>query len=243
MKQFKLQKLLTRKTTLLFAILAISFSVQAQVTIGAGEVPHQDALLDLKENEAGTSTKGMLLPRVALTATNKTLPLNTVNEDDHSTLNGMIVYNTTDNTGQTGPNLVYPGLYMNDGLRWVRMVPQNTIFFYAPAIVVPTDPGDALFTTHASIYSYDDGLDTYEINLYEVYRTQFGMTDTESSTQSPGAGRLPIVDMTELGYFVTYFDKVVFTGVEIDDNGKLKYKTTGAAPGPSTFMNVIFRIK
>lgn len=251
MKQFTLQKLLTRKVTLIFAILAVTLSTQAQVTIGAGEAPHQDALLDLKENIQGTSSKGMVLPRVSLEATNKTLPLNAANEDDHSTLSGMIVYNTTDKAGQTGAYLVYPGLYMNDGTRWVRMVPQNTIFFYAPSIVVPTDPGDALFTSHSTIYSYD-GVDTYKINLYEVYRTQFGMTDPTSSAQSPNAGRLPVMDMVELGYFVTYFDKSVFisgdanpdNNLKISDDGVLTYKLQpGFTLTEATFMNVVFRIK
>ncbi len=42
--------------------------IDAQVTIGSGNPPNTNALLDLKESGT-TSTKGLLMPRVALIST------------------------------------------------------------------------------------------------------------------------------------------------------------------------------
>jgi hypothetical protein len=97
---------------LLMALLfGITIATHAQVTIGSGIAPDPDALLDLKENSAGTATKGLLLPRVALNATDDEFPLSV-----H--VKGMVVYNTTPNG--TGATAVTEGFYYNDGTRWVK---------------------------------------------------------------------------------------------------------------------------
>ncbi|MDR1503362.1 MAG: hypothetical protein LBT43_13020 [Prevotella sp.] len=80
----------------------------SQVTIGSGIEPNDDALLDLKENEQGKSTKGLSLPKVNLKSTNDSEPLTMHVE-------GMLVYNMTD------INDVTPGVYYNDGNKWQRM--------------------------------------------------------------------------------------------------------------------------
>ncbi|HEY1195176.1 hypothetical protein [Flavobacterium sp.] len=72
--------------------------------------PNKNAALDLN-NTNGTNTKGLLLPKVALTATDSALPMST-----HTA--GMKVYNTA--TAGTGINAVTPGEYCNDGTQWVR---------------------------------------------------------------------------------------------------------------------------
>ncbi|GAB6010256.1 hypothetical protein [Dysgonomonas reticulitermitis] len=99
------------KTVLFLAIFGFTQAAWSQVTIGSGVPPHDDALLDLKENNAGTATKGLLLPRVALQVANGMSPLST-----H--VKGMIVYNTTPNG--TGANAVTEGFYYNDGTQWVK---------------------------------------------------------------------------------------------------------------------------
>ncbi len=102
------------KCYLLVLMFLSPFCANAQVTIGSGEEPHTDALLDLKQNEDGTSTKGMLLPRVSLTSTASEEPLS-------AHVAGMTVYNTATN------NDVTPGIYHNDGTKWVRAsLPKGT---------------------------------------------------------------------------------------------------------------------
>ncbi|MDP2687674.1 MAG: hypothetical protein Q8O62_10665 [Aequorivita sp.] len=85
-----------------------SFNLFAQVGIGTTN-PNPNALLDL---DASTTPGGLLLPRVALTATNSFSPL-TMN------VAGMAVYNTA--TAGVSPNNVTPGYYYNDGAKWVRI--------------------------------------------------------------------------------------------------------------------------
>lgn len=93
-------------------------SMQAQVTIGSNEAPNDNALLDLKNVAGGNgSTKGLLLPRVALTGTNQATPLT-------AHVAGMTVYNTA--TEGTAPNNVTPGYYYNDGTKWVRLLTSIT---------------------------------------------------------------------------------------------------------------------
>jgi len=74
----------------------------AQVGIGTTS-PNADAELDIT-----STTRGLLLPRVALTNTTNPNPLST-------DVAGMTVYNTA-STGD-----VTPGFYYNDGAVWVRL--------------------------------------------------------------------------------------------------------------------------
>lgn len=112
----------------LFSILILlisSISSFAQVTIGAGVEPDDNALLDLKENNAGTSTKGLLLPRVALISTDNFRPLT-------AHVAGMLVYNFA-TTGD-----VTPGFYINDGSKWVRTGGSSNISSIEPWFIKGT---------------------------------------------------------------------------------------------------------
>ncbi|SFD37058.1 Chaperone of endosialidase [Flavobacterium phragmitis] len=72
--------------------------------------PNKDAVLDLNRTD-GTSAKGLLLPKVELTALNSALPMT-------ANVAGMHVWNTATTTGI---NAVTPGEYYNDGAKWVRV--------------------------------------------------------------------------------------------------------------------------
>lgn len=67
-------------------ILVQSIGMQAQVTIGAGVPPHDGAALDLISND----NRGLLLPRLSLTAASLWSPL------EGTPIEGMVVYNTND---------------------------------------------------------------------------------------------------------------------------------------------------
>ena len=96
--------------TLAIAALFFALPVSAQVTIGSEQAPEKNALLDLRENTTDSlSSKGLLLPRVELSSTTAATPL-----DAH--VKGMFVYNTAT------ANDVLPGIYYNDGARWVREI-------------------------------------------------------------------------------------------------------------------------
>lgn len=113
-----------RKTTLTFTILMLScllLNIDAQVTIGSSVRPAPGALLDLKENKEGASTKGLLLPRVNLTQVNQLYPMfendpsytnaTTKDEEDKKHV-GLLVYNTSIIED------FYPGMHVWDGAKW-----------------------------------------------------------------------------------------------------------------------------
>lgn len=219
-----------KKRLFLLALIIISVSqLQAQVTIGSGGSPHSDALLELKENDSGTSSKGLLLPRVSLMSTYLPDPLS-------GHVEGMTVYN------QATQNDVTPGYYYNDGMQWLRLATgegtgsSSPKFFYMPSIVLPTNTDDQ---------GYDNQTETFSIDLYNNYAEQFGLSNSATSVQNPASyTTLPLVDIGSLNYFVTYYDNTVFQSVSLSDTGILTYKLVpGHIITEKTFMNIIFQEK
>ena len=96
------------KKIFLTMALAIGLMASAQVKIGANPtIINAASLLEL-ENSSGTK-QGLLLPRVALVSTL------TPTLDGGLNVEGMTVYNTA-TAGD-----VTPGLYTNDGSKWVKV--------------------------------------------------------------------------------------------------------------------------
>lgn len=108
---------------LLCAVLfLICVPVKAQVTIGSNHTPRSGSLLDLKQNENlnSNSTKGLLMPRVALEDVVKMGPC--VKSDlaqpaDKQAHIGLVVYNITDSISVG----LCPGLYVWTGEEWNRL--------------------------------------------------------------------------------------------------------------------------
>lgn len=80
--------------------------------------------------EIESSNKGLLLPRLTLTATDNAAPL-TVH------VAGMTVYNTA--TNGTGVTAVTPGYYYNNGVKWVKI---------ADSADIKTEPWRVVATTN-----------------------------------------------------------------------------------------------
>jgi hypothetical protein len=94
---------------LVILICSITFTAIGQVSISTdNSTPDPSAMLDVK-----SSTKGILAPRVALTATNVATPVS-------SPAIGLQVYNTA--TAGTSPYNVKPGIYSWDGAQWVAVI-------------------------------------------------------------------------------------------------------------------------
>jgi len=107
-----MKKKLNYTLRLSIILLFINTSLFAQVGIG-NTSPNVNSLLEIGN---GTDTKGVLLPRVSIIATNNPSPL-------AADVAGMIVYNT--NTNGSGTTAVTPGFYYNDGTDWVRLANNN----------------------------------------------------------------------------------------------------------------------
>ena len=95
---------------LLFLIGLGAAGVKAQVRIGGNAAPNASAVLDLNADDTNSGTKGLALPRVALTSNQMLLPGVTAN------LTGMLVYNTS--TTGVGVNTI--GIYFWNGATWVK---------------------------------------------------------------------------------------------------------------------------
>lgn len=117
-----------------------------------------------------------------------------------------------------------------------RTLPQ---FLYLPSIVMPTAP-EAI--TPLDYATYNSGTEVYSVDLYKVYERQYGML-YQHATKSPGAGSLPtLVGNSKFAYFVTYFDKTVFTNVAVTNAGILSYKVnTTTLKSARTYMNVVLK--
>ncbi len=186
-------------------------SLRAQVTIGSNDAPQRDAVLDLRSNDL----KGLLLPRLALVATNNNSPLN-----NH--VQGMVVYNTV--YSGSGSTAVTPGYYYNDGQKWNRITPNAPNFFYSPSIPIPIST-----------------VTTGSIDLYTNYTSQFS---APLSKNPSAAASIPVYANTDLSYYVTWYDQNIFDTVTITDAGVLNYNVrTGADTSTPTYMNVVFVVK
>jgi hypothetical protein len=119
-------------TVLFLTVMLFSSVVKAQVTIGSLVKPNPNALLDLKENPAdSTSTKGLILPRVKLQSTDDPFPL-------QAHVKGMFVYNTEPNG--SGATAVTEGIYYNNGAKWIVVTNGSTTGFWNLSGNKGTDP-------------------------------------------------------------------------------------------------------
>ncbi|PWS30560.1 hypothetical protein [Pedobacter paludis] len=132
----------------------------------------------------------------------------------------------------------------NGVLKTIATVTPTPQFFYAPSTVMPT-----VNTNLPANITYNSG--TFTVDLYAIYNYQYSMTgniagSTRSAIKSPTSTTLPIKAVTELEYFITYFDNSVFdpTSITLSDAGILTYKILPAAVvSEKTFMNIVFKVK
>lgn len=146
---------------------------------------------------------------------------------------------TTENIGSK-KGFYYYDHDNNDKNDWQRIIRKAQ--FYMPSIVTPTTQGD------------------HSINLYEEYLKQYAHENvsnvdkddksiiTSSSNRpiasSVGASPLKIYKKDDLDYFVVYYDKNVFTDLNITPEGVLTYEVTAEGAkniSAQTFMNIVLQ--
>jgi hypothetical protein len=95
------------KKTILILSVFVALNAQAQSNIGINTAnPDASAILDITH-----TTRGLLIPRIVLTATNVAAPIVTP-------ATSLLVYNTNTTVGVNG---VTPGYYYWDGLQWASL--------------------------------------------------------------------------------------------------------------------------
>ena len=188
------------KKLLLLAGLFASMStltIKAQITIGALQPPDSSALLDL--TQGATTTKGLLLPRVALVNINDAAPLK-----DH--VQGMYVYNLTVDQA----NGLFEGTYFNNGTQWVRVQnDQSNPWVSVETGNAATDPGEQIYR------SGQIGVGTSTIDssaMMEVSSNQAGVLIPRLSARqrdgilNPANGLLIFNTTTNC---INYYDKTI----------------------------------
>jgi hypothetical protein len=201
--------------TLVAATLFIITPLKAQVTIGSQDAPDTNALLDLKQNTDGSSSKGFLLPRVALTGTANAAPLS-------GHVKGMFVYNTDSVADVT------PGVYYNNGTKWVKSGDDKKEWFYMPSfnLAIPSTGTNLTF------------------DLYGEYQKQFTQSGNAAfvSSNTSATEAVKVYDPDQLEYYVTSYPACL-TIHSISATGVMSYDVTSTNVPEGSFINVIFVVK
>ncbi|TDQ76048.1 hypothetical protein, partial [Sphingobacterium yanglingense] len=109
-------------------------------------------------------------------------------------------------------------------------------FFYMPSVMVPTAESQA---TQEGV-TYNNTSRTGTINLYTIYKKQFGSPVMSSA----GASSLPVLPASELGFHVTYATEGVFTIKSITAEGLMTYEVSSTANiNVGSFINIVFSVK
>lgn len=166
-----------------------SMIIDNNENVGIGtHTPNANAKLEIS-----ASNKGLLLPRVTLTATNNVSPLT-------AHVAGMEVYNTATNTTSNG-NEVFPGRYINDGTQWIRQMTVNDRRIIAGANSadnIPTPIAVAVGTTTDGVVDLFATTFTLDKPSYVDFRGNIStsFTDSAGSPIVDGRTRLAIAYWT-----------------------------------------------
>src|SRR5690554_3241164 len=146
-------KKITRNIATLMVLTLAGTVAKAQVVEQkVGDNPliiNENAVLDIE-----STNKGLLLPRLELTATDSFAPLT-------AHVEGITVYNTA--TAGAGETAVTPGYYYNDGTKWVRIVNSTDI---------KTEPWFVQNTSNEATANTDD--------IYQQGKVAVGFTDADA---------------------------------------------------------------
>ncbi len=215
-------------------MLSSAFISRAQMKIGG--VPgaaNPSAYLQLGDSTG--ATKGFLMPRIALTATNTAAPLS-------AHVAGMLIYNTA--TAGTGIYSVSPGIYYNDGTRWVGMpyVSGSASSSVAGSYVSYSDSNTVFVTPYGMQYGLDGKLnlsDTAFMLAGYLHGAGNGLTKNGRIAELGGALNRPTIVHTSA------LNSLSFTGLQpgaLSDSILVSEAGTGIlkkiAPGTGGSSNV-----
>lgn len=228
-----------KKVILTIGILAGVSSTFAQVGRVGINTDDPKATLHIKaDKDNKDNNPGLIIPDVSKDKLDTGEPVESTlvyySEGSNSAYINQNDQSTTENIGSK------KGFYYYDGTDWQRIIRKAQ--FYMPSIVTPTTQGD------------------HSINLYEEYLKQYAHKNvsnvdkddksiiTSSSNRpiasSVGASPLKIYKKDDLDYFVVYYDKNVFTDLNITPKGVLTYKVTAEGAkniSAQTFMNIVLQ--
>lgn len=146
-------------------------------------------------------------------------------------LTNKVIINTSNTNALSLKNLIKADIY-RDQLLMIN--PQTGVleqskgvlphFFYMPPIRVKIVPNAK----------------NQVLDIYNMYKGQYSQPIASSDTASP----LPVLNVNELNYIVTYADSSIFTNLRINDNGVLTYDVkSDANPNKPTFLTIVLQVK
>jgi hypothetical protein len=185
--------------------------VQDNGNVGVGtNAPNGTAKLDIS-----STTKGVSIPNVALTATNSPSP---ITKGDNTAASageikvGLMVYNTA--TTGTVPNNVTPGYYYWDGAKWARFTESNYNGFdlgYVLGWSSNVAPPDFLLPLNGGTFNWVDYPDFQSFNT--SYPSQFIASSTGTT--------FTLVNINTAGRFLRGS-----TSAGVNENGSTALPTT-----------------
>ena len=225
-----------KKVILTIGILAGVSSTFAQVGRVGINTDDPKATLHIKADKNNKDNNpGLIIPNVSMDKLNENgheeSTLVYYSEGSNSAYINQNDQSTTENIGSK------KGFYYYDGTDWQRIIRKAQ--FYMPSIVVPTTVGP------------------HSIDLYEEYIKQYADSNgtNTSNKQAPpnrswniqtnnSNNHLKTYAKDDLDYFVVYYDKNVFTDLNVDENGVLTYTVTAEGAkniSAQTFMNIVLQ--
>lgn len=224
-----------KKVILTIGILAGVSSTFAQVGRVGINTDDPKATLHIKADKNNKDNNpGLIIPTVSMDKLDTGEPVESTLVYYSDGSNSAYI---NQNTGSTTENIgSKKGFYYYDGTDWQRIIRKAQ--FYMPSIVTPTTVG------------------THTINLYEEYIKQYADSNGSNTSNKQAPNRswniqtnnndnsLKTYAKDDLDYFVVYYDKNVFTDLNVDEDGVLTYTVTAEGAkniSAQTFMNIVLQ--
>lgn len=115
--------------------------------------------------------------------------------------------------------------------------------FYMPNLVLPTDDASYNESPYKAVGAVTKEGNKYVVKLHDIYKRQFGGEDATTFVKSSTSANLRKYNATDMDYFITYYDKSVFTNVTLDANGVLKYQVSTNPVTINSYMTIVFQVK
>ncbi|MBB1149422.1 MULTISPECIES: hypothetical protein [unclassified Myroides] len=247
-----MKQITTYIIVLFTALVGLSTTAWAQVTIGSEGIANRAALLDIKDritpgiNNETATTGGLLLPRVLLVNSTTLEPfiattdaewVNNASSKIKEKHIGLQVYNLSTTNGFT------KGMYIWNGVEWEKQdlptedIVQNiNYFFYLPSFNISIQANQRK-----------------EVDLYAEYERQFTRSLNANFISNPGytldvlpiAGTDRLYQRNELDYVITDFDESIINPntISISNDGKLTFDVSSTHTSSKSYFNILFIVK
>jgi hypothetical protein len=219
---------------LCIAFLFVTSFISAQTVQKIGQnamTIDPNAVLELQ-----SETKGLLLPRLALVATDSFAPMVS------SPQGGMTVYNTTPKSGVEGLTEVTPGFYYWDGAQWVRVADSSS---NTMTITTKVTDYTAFFKDNTILFDLTGVLAGATLTLpAPSNNVAVAPTVVEGVTTVPGTpafdctGKIYVIRKVDISNYILTFSQAITT-VTGDTFTSLNYAKTIRIQSDGTKWNLI----